>query len=279
MAGRHSSAPTAHADFGTDLAIRVCSRRIPDENRERKAMHAATTRSIIAAAALAAIGLAAWPHQATQPLAQQGVPIVHRDVALVDVTDATLLTDEGTLDSALVSDVLGPKGAEEVLLSDLSTATSPTEAETLLDTGSATPPFSGDFNGAETAGFNGLYLDTLASEDEGNQLLGISDTTSQTAILADLTAEDPTAVTSADLTALTGAVGTSAFDTDLTSYANADFSLAVTDFEGYLASFATDTSGLSDVSTILTDLSSSFSDLSTLTPDLSSILTDLGGLL
>jgi hypothetical protein len=278
MSSRHSSSPTTPADLRIKPPIRVCSRSTPDENRERKTMNAATKRTIIATAALAAAGLfGSLPFDGTT-VAQQGAPTVHRDVALVDIT--TLLTDEGTLDSALVSDVLGPKGAEEVLLSDLSTATSPTEAETLLDTGSATPPFSGDFNGAETAGFNGLYLDTLASEDEGNQLLGISDTTSQTAILADLTAEDPTAVTSADLTALTGAVGSSAFDTDLTTAANADYTLALSDFEGYLASFATDTSALSDASTLLTDLSSSFSDLSTLTPDLSTVLADLtGGLL
>jgi hypothetical protein len=71
MGSRHSNMPTAHADFWINRAIRVCSRRTPDENRERKTMHAATTRSIIAAAGLAAIGLVAWPHQATPPLAQQ----------------------------------------------------------------------------------------------------------------------------------------------------------------------------------------------------------------
>ncbi len=236
-------------------------------------MNAATRRTIIAAAALAAVGLVAWPHQATPPQAQ-GVPTVHRDVALVD-DFTTLLTDEGTLDTALVSDV---SGAETTLYTDLSAPPSTTAiANALLDT---TTGGAGDFNGAETAGFDGLYLDGLVTEDEVNQLLGISDTTSQTAILADLTAEDPTAVTSADLTALTGAVGSSAFDTDLTTAANADYTLALSDFEGYLASFATDTSGLSDVSTILTDLSSSFSDLSNLTPDLSTILADLtGGLL
>jgi hypothetical protein len=273
MASRHSSSPTTPADFSINLAIRVCSRSTPDENRERKTMNAATKRTIIATAALAAAGLfGSLPYEGSTQ-AQQGAPTVHRDVALVDIT--TLLTDEGTLDTALVSDV---SGAETTLYTDLSAPPSTTAiANALLDT---TTGGAGDFNGAETAGFNGLYLDTLASEDVGNQLLGISDTTSQTAILADLTAEDPTAVTSADLTALTGAVGTSAFDTDLTTAANADYTLALSDFEGYLASFATDTSGLSDLSTILTDLSSSFSDLSNLTPDLSTVLADLtGGLL
>jgi hypothetical protein len=64
---RYSSTLTAHADFGINLAFRVCNRRIPDENRERKTMHAATTRSIITAAGLAAI--AAGAALALAPLA------------------------------------------------------------------------------------------------------------------------------------------------------------------------------------------------------------------
>ena len=69
---------------------------------------------------------------------------------------------------------------------------------------------------------------------------------------------------STDLTAadLAAAVGTSGFDTDLTTIANAEYALAASDFEGYLSSLAGDTSGLGDLSTLLTDLSSSFSDLS-----------------
>jgi len=198
---------------------------------------------------------------------------VHRDVALVDVTDATLLSDEGTFDAALVSDV---SGAETTLYTDLDTAYGATVANTLLDT---TTGGVGDFNGAETAGFDGLYLDGLAAEDEVNQLVGISEAASQATLLNDLTTEDPTAVTSADLTALTGAVGTSAFDTDLMSAANADYSLAVTDFEGYLTSLSGDASSLGDVSTLLTDLSSSFTDSTTgLSAELSTILTDLSSL-
>src|ERR1700744_367019 len=112
MASRHSSSTTP-ADFRINLAIRVCSRSTPDENRERKTMNAATKRTIIATAALAAAGLfGSLPYEGSTQ-AQQGAPTVHRDVALVDIT--TLLTDEGTLDTALFNDVLGPTGAEEQL--------------------------------------------------------------------------------------------------------------------------------------------------------------------
>jgi hypothetical protein len=235
-------------------------------------MNSATTRSIFAAAALAALGLVAWPQQA-----QHAVPTVHHDVALVDVTDATLLTDEGTFDTALFNDVLGPTGAEEVLYSDLSTALgSPSEATTLLDATGASPIYSGDFNGAESRLFEGLYLDTLASEDQLNQALGVSPTASETAILNDYTSLPEAPLPTGDTLPDVGATG---FDTDLTTIANAEFADATADFEGYLSSLATDTSGLSDLSTLFTDLSSSFSDLSNLTPDLSTILTDLGGLL
>jgi hypothetical protein len=273
MATRHSSAPTARANFWINRAIRVGSRRTPDKSLERKTMHAATTRSIIAAAGLVAIGLAAWPHQAT-PLAQQGVPTVHRDVALVD---DTILTDEGTFDTALFNDVLGSSGAEETLYSDLSTTLgSSSDATTLLDATGASPIYSGDFNGAESRLFEGLYLDTLATEDELNQALGVSATDSETAILADWTSLPEAPLPSGDTLPTVGASG---FDTDLTTIANGEFTLALGDFEGYLSSLGTDTSGLSDLGTVLTDLSSSFSDLSNLTPDLSTILADLGGLL
>lgn len=236
-------------------------------------MNAATKRTIIATAALAAAGLfGSLPYEGSTQ-AQQGAPTVHRDVALVDIT--TLLTDEGTLDTALFNDVLGPTGAEEQLFSALSTATSTSEATTLLDATGASPIFSGDFDGAESRLFEGLYLDTLASEDQLNQLLGISSTASETAILADYTSLPEAPLPSGDVLPVVGASG---FDTDLTNIANGEYTLALGDFEGFLSNLATDTSGLSDVSTLLTDLSSSFSDLSTsLTPDLSAILADLSG--
>ena len=268
MGSQYSNAPTAHADFGINVVIRVC-RRTPDESRERKTMQAATTRSIIAAAGLAAIGLVAWPHQATTPRAQQGVPTVHRDVALVDV-----LSDESTFDTTLFNDVLGPTGAEEQLFSALATATSTSEATTLLDATGASPIYSGDFDGAESRIFEGLYLDTLASEDQLNQLLGVSSTASETAILADWTSLPEAPLPGTDTLPDVGASG---FDTDLTSIANDEFTLATGDLEGWLSSLATDTSGLSGLGTVFTDLTSSFSDLTNLTPELSAILADLTG--
>ncbi len=242
-------------------------------------MKAATTRSIVAAAGLAAIGLVAWPHQAT-PLAQQGVPTVHRDVALVD--DTAILGPETTFDTTFFNDVLGPSGAEAELYNSLASSVGASEATSLLDATGASPIYSGDFNGAESRAFEGLFIDTLYTEYQLNQALGVSESASQTAILADLVDNPgPPIPGSADVTLadLTGAVGTSSFDTDLMSIANADYSFAVGDFEGYLTSLATDTSGLGDLSTVLTDLGSSFDDLSNLSGDLSSILGGLTGLL
>jgi len=230
-------------------------------------MNAATKRTIIATAALAAAGLfGSLPYEGSTQ-AQQGAPTVHRDVALVDI-----LTDESAFDTALFNDVLGPTGAEEQLF----TALGP-NAATLLDTNTASPAFSGDFNGAESRLFEGLYLDTLASEDQLNQLLGVTPAASEAAILADYTSLPEAPLPTGDVLPVVGASG---FDSDLTTIANGEFTLAFSDFEGFLANLATDTSGLSDVSTLLTDLSSSFGDLSNLSTDLSPILADLtGGLL
>jgi hypothetical protein len=245
-------------------------------------MHAATKRAVIAAAGLAAAGLLGSLPYDGSPLAQQGAPVQHHDVALVDVTDATLLLDESTLDNALFNDVLGPTGAEEQLFTALATATSTSEATTLLDATGANPIYSGDFNGAESRAFEALFLDGLVAQDQVNQLVGVSDTASQSELLTILTTDFVPIPASAGVTAadLAGAVGTSAFDTDLTSIANADFALAASDFEGYLTSLAADTSNLGDFSTLLTDLSASFSDLSTnLTTDFSTVLTDVTSLL
>jgi ethanolamine utilization microcompartment shell protein EutS len=215
-------------------------------------MNAATKRSIVAAAGLAAIGLAAWPQQATQ-LAQQGVPTVHRDVALVD----DILTPETDLDQLFSNSVLGPSGAEEQLYNSLVTSVGATEAQTLLDTDGASPVFSGVFNGAESRAFEGLFLNTLASEDTLNQQLGIDVDTSQTAILNDITSNPgPDFPVGGDVTLseLAAAVGTPTFDTDLASIANADYALALSDFEGYLGSFAGDLGGLGDLGNLGTDL-------------------------
>jgi hypothetical protein len=245
--------------------------------RGRETMHSATKRTLIAGAGLAAAALfGSLPyHGASQA---QGVPTQHHDVALVDA-GTTLLTDEGTFDTALVNDVLGPSGAEATLYSDLNTPF-PGIVCTLLDATPFSPMYSGVFDDAESRLFDGLYLDTLASEDSLNQALGVSATDSETAILADWTSL-PTSLPEAPLP--TGdtlpAVGTAGFDTDLTTIANAEFADVTPDFDDFLTNLTTYTGGLGDLGTILTDLSASFSDLSNLSADLSTVYTDLLGLL
>ncbi len=249
---------------------------------EGKTMHAATKRLAIGAGALAAAGLfGSLPFNGSM-LADQGVPVQHHDVALVDVTDATLLLDEATLDNALWNDVLGPTGAEEQLFTALANATSTAEATTILDATGASPIYSGDFNGAESRAFEALFLDGLVAQDQVNQLVGVTDTASQAELLNIFTTDFVPIPASTDLTIgdLTAAVGTSVFDTDLTTIANADYALAVSDFEGYLTALAGDASALGEISTLLTDLSNSFGDLGTnLTTDFSTVLTDVTTLL
>jgi hypothetical protein len=243
-------------------------------------MHSATKRTLIAGAGLAAAALfGSLPYHGSSQA--QGVPVQHHDIALVDA-DATLLLDEGTFDNAFWNDVLGPTGAEEQLFSALSTAVGAPTATTLLDATGANPIFSGDFNGAESRGFEALFLEGLAGEDQLNQALGVTATASQTELLSVFNTDFVPIPASTDLTAadLLAAVGTSGFDTDLTTIANADYALAVGDFEGFLTNLATDTSGLGDLSTLLTDLSSSFGDLGTnLTTDVSTLVTDVTSLL
>jgi hypothetical protein len=243
-------------------------------------MHSATKRTLIAGAGLAAAALfGSLPYHG--PSQAQGVPTQHHDVALVD-SFTTLLGDEGAFDNALWNDVLGPTGAEEQLFSTLSTSIGAPDATTLLDATGADPVFSGVFNGAESRGFEALFLEGLASEDQVNQALGATPLESQTELLSVFNTDFVPIPASADVTAaeLAGAVGTSAFDTDLTSIANADFTVAAGDFEGFLTNLSTDTSGLASLGTLLTDFGGSFGDLSTnLTTDFTAVITDVTSLL
>lgn len=239
-------------------------------------MNAATTRSVIAAAGLAAIGFIAWPHQAT-PQARQGVPTVHRDVALVDVTDSTLLTDEVTLDDALYTDLTS---GESSLYDAVATATTSTDATDLLGA-STSAPYDGIFDSAYNYDASGFALDVYATEDEVNQLLGISATTSETDILADLQA-DPILLTGTDALPTAGASG---FDSDLITLADDDYATGSTDFTTYLdgLSTAVSTVGSTDTSdgltAALTELSTLYAaDASALSTDLTAIFTDLGSL-
>jgi hypothetical protein len=240
-------------------------------------MQVVTKRALIATAALAAAGLfGSLPYQG--PQAMQGAPTVHRDVALVD-DSSTILPPETSFDTTLFNDVLGSTGAEEQLYQSLVTADGATEAQTLLDTDGASPVYSGVFNGAESRAFEGLFINGLVYEDQLNQALGVTELNSQTALLADLVDNPgPSIPGSADVTIadLTNALGTSTFDTDLTQIATADYSDAVTDFEGYLESFAS-SSDLGGLTGILGDLGGG--GLGSLGTDLTTILDGLAGLL
>lgn len=249
---------------------------------ERKPMHTATKRALVAAAALAAAGLfGSLPYHGT--IEAQGVPVQHHDVALVDASD--ILGPETTFDTTFFNELLGANGVEDQLYSSVQTALGTTDANLLLDTDGAMPVFSGVFNGAESRLSEGLFIDGLASEDQLNQLLGVTESASQTAILADLV-DNPGPSIPADsgvtLAGLESAVGTSAFDTDLTSIANADYAFAMGDFQGYLADLTTNLGGLdlgsTDIlTTLLGDLTGGTAGdgLQLLTGDLGTLLTDL----
>jgi hypothetical protein len=51
-------------------------------------------------------------------------------------------------------------------------------------------------------------------------------------------------------------VGTSTFDTDLTTIANADYSLGYSDLLGYLEYLGSSSSSVGDLGTVFTDLAS-----------------------
>jgi hypothetical protein len=237
---------------------------------ERKPMHTATKRTLVAAAALAAAGLfGSLPCHGT--VQAQGVPVQHHDVALVDASD--ILGPETTFDTTFFNDVLGSTGVEEQFYNSIVAADGATLANTLLDTDGASPVYSGIFNGAESRLFEGVFVDTLASEDQVNQLLGVSTADSQTAILGDLTGNFFPLPTGG----VEPVVGTG-FDGDLTALANADFAEGYQDLLGYLSSFTGDLGGSTDIlTTLLGDLTGGTAGdgLQLLTGDLGTLLTDL----
>jgi hypothetical protein len=260
--------------FGmTPVAITPATHNISGEG---KPMRTTTKRTLVAAAALTAAGLfGSLPyHGSTQA---QGVPNVHHDVTLVDATSDAIIGAESSLDTTLYNSVLGPTGAEEQLLTSVQTAYGDQLAAYLLDTNTANPDFSGVFNGAESRFFEGAFLETLTGEDSINQLFGIDIADSQQAILDVFTSTGGPPIppdAGVTLAGLEGAVGSSAFDTDLTSIANADFAQGVVDLQGYLVDLGNGASGLGDLSGLLGDLG-----LGSLGTDLTSLLDGLLGFL
>jgi hypothetical protein len=260
-------------------------------------MHTATKRTLVAGAALAAAGLlGSLPYHG--PVQAQGIPTQHHDVALVDLGD-TIVGSETSLDDSLFTSVFGPSGVEAELYNGLATAlgggtSGDNLATALLDATGGSPIYSADFDGALSRLAGGTFFDTWASEDQVNQLLGVSATESQTLILADIEKDFIPIPTSTGLTDgdLSSAIGTSTFDTDLTQIANADFTTATGDFEGWLANLPTalaDLGGgsgdLGGLSTLIGDLTGDLTGgttgdgLSFLTGDLGTLLTDLGSAL
>jgi hypothetical protein len=222
--------PAAHTDSG-----------------ERKTMHNATKRTIIAAAALAAAGLfGSLPYQGG-PQAQQAAPTVHRDVALVD--DTIVVGEEINADNLFWDENLGTYGVEEQLYDDLGgNSTFPATqafAQAILDTNTAQPPWSGDFNGTESRLTEGLFVDNIYAQDELNQLLGLETAggADQTAFANDILNTEYVPIPESLEPGFELTPGAN-FDTELVTLANAEFASAYSDFLGYLSDLPTNLSSL-----------------------------------
>jgi hypothetical protein len=236
---------------------------------EGKIMRAATKRAVIAAAGLAAAGLfGSLPYDGS-PLAQQGAPAQHHDVALVDVTDP-IAASEVALDDTLYSGLYGSTtGLYAELYSTAVTTLGATTADSLLGT-TVVGGADGIFDGAANSLSSGVFLDTWAAEDELNQLLGVTTTASETAILADI-GTDPVAL-AGDTLPTAGATG---FDATLMAIATADFTNATSEFTTYLDGLPSALGDLGGLSTLLGDLG--LGSLGGLGTDLTTILDGLLG--
>lgn len=252
-------------------------------------MHVAVKRSIVAAAAVAAAGLYGSLSYDGAVVAQQGVPTVHRDVALVDVDvddtalaastaaqQTAFLTAENTFNTEAYGAFFNPTtGFEAELYNGLGA-----NANLLLDTTSA----SGIFDGATSQYLDGVYADGLLGEDFLNQALGISATTSEADIVTQLTGADPfVAVTTAEgteITALESATTSSTFDGDLAGLAQAFYTQSFTDLTGYETYLSDNATALTtadfSLSTVLSDVTTDLSNgMSGLSSDLTTFITAL----
>jgi hypothetical protein len=229
----------------TPVAITPTAHSISGEG---KIMRAARKRAVIAAAGLTAAGLfGSLPYDGS-PLAQQGAPVQHHDVALVDVT-SPIVASEVALDDSLYSGLYGSTtGLYAELYNNTVTALGATTADSLLGT-TVAGGADGIFDGAANSFSSGVFLDTWAAEDELNQLLGVTATASETAILADI-GTDPVAL-AGDTLPTAGATG---FDADLMTIATADFTNATSEFTSYLDGLPTALGDLGSLSGLLGDL-------------------------
>lgn len=281
MAGRLSSVGFINGCGGvsglemTPAAITPTAHIISGEG---KTMRAGLKRAVIAAAGLAAAGLfGSLPYDGSS-LAQQGTPVQHHDVALVDVTSDAVLGAEISLDDQLFNSVFGASGAEASLYNSFVDAFGATNAQILLDTNTAEPVFSGVLNGAVSRLSDSLLYDAWAGESEFNTLLGIDPSVSDAAILADINADFVPLPAGLELPA----VGDPTFASDLLSIASADMTAGYSDLAGYFADLSAnlgnlDLGDLGGLSGLLGDLTGGL-DLTGLLGDLTGGL-DLGSIL
>ena len=240
-------------------------------NGGKEIMNAKTKRTVIAAAALGAAGLfGSLPFDGAS-VAQQGVPVQHRDVALVDTASPldSVIAYETSLDDSLYSGLYSSTGLYAELYNGAVTALGATSADELLGT-TASAGADGIFDGAANNLSSGVFLDTWAAEDELNQSLGISATASETAILADI-GTDPVAL-SGDTLPTAGATG---FDSALMTIATADFAASTSEFTNYLDSLPTFIGDAGGLSTLLGDLG--LGSLGSLGTELTTLLDGLLG--
>ncbi len=244
----------------------------PRRWRGKEIMNAKTKRTVIAAAALGAAGLFGSLQFDGASVAQQGVPIQHHDVALVDTASPldSIISSETALDDSLYNGLYNSStGLYAELYNGAVTALGATSADALLGT-TAAAGADGIFDGAANSFSSGVFLDTWAAEDELNQLLGISATASETAILADI-GTDPVAL-AGDTLPTAGATG---FDTALMTIATADFTASTTEFTTYLDSLPAAIGDLGGLSTLLGDLG--LGSLGSLGTELTTLLNGLLG--
>jgi hypothetical protein len=199
-------------------------------------MQTTVKRTLVAATAVTAAGLfGSLPFQSQSQAA--GVATVQHEVALVDFS-SDLLDLEAQFNVQISDAVLGAGGLQDQLLTSFQTGFGDDLAAYLLDTNTASPEYSGIFNGAVSRLFEGVFLNGLSYQDQFNQLLGIDQAVSQQAIydmLVDAGGPPIPPDAGVSLADLLSDVGSADFNTSLMDLADANLALATGDLQGYFA--------------------------------------------
>jgi hypothetical protein len=258
-------------------------------------MHAMTKRAMVGAAAIAAAALYGSLPYTGSTVAQQGVPTVHQEVALVDVSQSAadaaaavdytpLLNAEGAINTTLDNAFVADNGLLDTLYTSLGTSV----GTALLDTngdGAIYSAFGGEyldaFNGAAAAGYNGFISNTLAFDAELNNILGVPMAESQAYLLDQF---QDLFVGGVPASLGDPALGDS-FIPDLVAIANNQYTLASNDLIEYTQYLFTNYTDILDSLTsvnlgdLLGDLTSGLTTLTTgLTEDINDLVTALVGL-